>query len=352
MRWEDERYVRIYTRDTPDWMAMEWQGRAVFYELSRKVDRSGFVPLGKSGTRGLAGLLRMPVDVVEVGVSELLKDGCVEQVDGGLLIGNFIEAQEARQSDAARKRAQRERDRNEKRDGAGYEESRDLGEQDETGQGVTKRDATSRNVTECHEPSRAVTDGHQESQPVTLSRTVPSRTVPGTCPPDARGRASARGEGEDDGEDPEPTSDTTDGKILAALRGAPPLARCEREGLRLTQCALDLTVEVGKFTLSGKLRDDEAMERVTAAIADVSGKVQASNATTSPLSPDKVARLLATFAYTNLGKPRDAWAAEKNRGRPNGRQRHGPAAPNPAIAAFAPLSPDARPWTPDDKAPL
>ncbi len=170
--------------------------------------------------------------------------------------------------------------------------------------------------------------------------------------PDARERASARGEDDDDGEDPEPTPDTTDGKVLAVLRASPPLAQCEREGLRLTQCALDLTVEVGKFTLSGKLRDDEAMERVTAAIADVAGKVQASNATTSPLSPDKVARLLATFAYTNLGKSRDAWVAEKNRGRPNGRQRHGPAAPNPAIAAFAPLPPDARPWTPDDKAPL
>ena len=157
---------------------------------------------------------------------------------------------------------------------------------------------------------------------------------------------------EDQGEDPEPTPDTTDGKILAALRAAPPLAQCEREGLRLAQCALDLTVEVGKFTMGGKVHDDEAMERVTAAIADVAGKVQASNATTSPLSPDKVARLLATFAYTNLGKSREAWTAEKNRGRSNGRPRHGPAAPNPTVAAYAPLSPDDRPWTPDDEAPL
>lgn len=171
MRWEDERYVRIYTRDTPDWLAMQWQGRAVFYELTRKVDRAGLVPIGKSGVRGLAGLLHMPVDVVEVGVEELVTDGCVVRVDGGLLIRNFLEAQETPQSDRARKRAQRERDRDSKRATAGT--GSDVTDRDISGQPVTDRDRESRNVTESHAVSRAVTSGHKASL-----RTVPCRTVP------------------------------------------------------------------------------------------------------------------------------------------------------------------------------
>lgn len=218
MRWEDERYVRIYTRDTPDWLAMQWQGRAVFYELSRKVDRSGFVPLGKSGNRGLAGCLHMPLDVVEAGVAELLTDGCVVAVDGGLLVRNFLEAQEARQSDGARKRTQRERARNEKRDGVGHDVSRAADGPDESGQPVTKRDQVSQNVTESHEVSRAVTDGHDRSQGVTPSLAVPSRTEPDQTHT-SRERAPARVQDEDDRRMPVPAFSEAD---LAALLGELP----------------------------------------------------------------------------------------------------------------------------------
>lgn len=186
MRWEDERYVRIYTRDTPDWLAMEWQGRAVFYELSRKVDRSGFVPLGKSGTRGLAGLLHMPVEVVEVGIEELLTDGCVVRVDGGLLIRNFLDAQETRQSDVARKRAQRERDRDQKRATA-VEAGHGVTPGDTSGHSVTNRDQESQNVTDGHDRSHEVTDGHDRSL-----RAVPCCAVPNLeDPPTPRGAGEA-----------------------------------------------------------------------------------------------------------------------------------------------------------------
>lgn len=176
MRWEDERYVRIYTRDTPDWIAMKWQGRAVFYELCRKVDRSGFIAVGKSGMRGLAGCLLMPQDVTEEGIDELLTDGCVKRVDGGLLIGNFIEAQETPQSDRARKRAQRERDRDSKKatsSGAGHAPAAD---QVDTGHSVTNRDAESQNVTESHARSQTVTNGHTASLCAVPYRTEPTNT--------------------------------------------------------------------------------------------------------------------------------------------------------------------------------
>lgn len=110
MRWEDERYVRLYTRDTADWMALPWQARAVFYELLRKVDRAGILPVGKSGFRGVANIFHMPVDVVESGIAALVEDGCIQKSPDSVIIPNFLTAQESRQTDAARKRAQRERD--------------------------------------------------------------------------------------------------------------------------------------------------------------------------------------------------------------------------------------------------
>ena len=33
MRWEDERYVRVYTRDTPEWCLLSWEARALFLLL-------------------------------------------------------------------------------------------------------------------------------------------------------------------------------------------------------------------------------------------------------------------------------------------------------------------------------
>lgn len=163
MRWEDERYVRLYTRDTPDWVAMGWQARAVFHEILRKVDRAGVLPWEKSRERGLAALLRMPIEVVKEGLPELYADGCVVDSGDTLLIPNFLEAQECTKSDAARKREQRERDR-------------DLANaSDVTKRDIESRDVTleSQNVTESHEKSQAVTSGHEVSL-----LTVPNLTVP------------------------------------------------------------------------------------------------------------------------------------------------------------------------------
>lgn len=151
MRFEDEIYVRVYTRDTIAWMAMRWESRCVLLELFRKVDRAGLIDLGEDGLDGLAVALRMPLEVVEPGLSGLLRRGSVRQVGTTLVIPNFVAAQEARQSDRVRQQASRER-------------ARDLAA------------ASLRNVTPRDEPSQyvtpiadSVTRGHTESQPVTLS---------------------------------------------------------------------------------------------------------------------------------------------------------------------------------------
>lgn len=162
MRWEDERYVRVYTRDTGEWMVLSWDARSVFLALLRKCDRAGILQVGKSGARGLAGLLGAPLEVVQRAIPELLDDGCLRQTEGAYVIPNFLTAQEAVSSDAQRKRDQRERDR-----------ARALDSGRETGQTVTVRDQT----------SQPVTDSHAASQAVTPSRAVPCRTEPNRAEP-------------------------------------------------------------------------------------------------------------------------------------------------------------------------
>ena len=54
MRWDDERYVRLYTRDTTDWLALSWQAQGLFVLILRKVNRAGVIDLGRAGKRGLA----------------------------------------------------------------------------------------------------------------------------------------------------------------------------------------------------------------------------------------------------------------------------------------------------------
>ena len=109
MRWEDERYVRIYTRDTPDWLALGWEARAVFWETLRKCDRAGLLELGKSGARGLASLTGIPSDIVNRVLPALVEDGCLAWSGTKLVVKNFMQAQEAAQSDRRRKDESRAR---------------------------------------------------------------------------------------------------------------------------------------------------------------------------------------------------------------------------------------------------
>ena len=186
MRWEDEPYVRLYKRETPEWAVLSWEARALFHEMLKKTDLAGILIVGKSGLRGLAGLVRMPVNVVDRalhGEEGLLADGCVVEIDGGYLMPNYVEAQQARQSDRARKQEQRNRDRAAKLATSravtprppASEVSR---EQEETGQSVTNRDDESQNVTDRHGESHDVTRGHSEQSKAKQSAADVSEQAP------------------------------------------------------------------------------------------------------------------------------------------------------------------------------
>lgn len=152
MNWDDERYVRLYTRQTPTWLMMAWQGRAVFPLLLKAADRAGVIELGDEGLVGLAALIGLPIEVVTPGIETLRVKGTVRVTAHAIVIPKFIEAQEVPISDAARKRAQRER-------------ARDIAAQAEflKSAGVVSEDV-----------SRGVTPRPAESQPVTPRQDKPT----------------------------------------------------------------------------------------------------------------------------------------------------------------------------------
>lgn len=145
MNWEDERFVKIYVRDTGEWAMLSWDAQALLMQLLRKVDRSGVMQLGKPGRRALPAVLghKDQAARIDAALDELIKDGCARLLQDRLVVPNFIAAQEAKQSDKLRQAESRAR----RREIAIADSESD----------VTKRDRMSRDVTGCHDLSQPVT---------------------------------------------------------------------------------------------------------------------------------------------------------------------------------------------------
>lgn len=201
MDWSNERYVRVYTRDTPEWALLSWEARGFFCLLLRAVDRAGVLSMGKSGHKALAALLRVPLEVVDRAMPELLEDGCIQVHGETVVIPNYIDAQEATQSDKQRQQECRAK-------------RRDLAMRES----VTLRDTPSRGATE---PSRGVTPQPEPSQPVTCGHSVPCRAVPSV--PDLAGASRpAGGQAPPRPEEhvlPAPTSGLGDNQLLGSEQG-------------------------------------------------------------------------------------------------------------------------------------
>lgn len=213
MDWSNERYVRVYTRDTPEWALLSWEARGFFCLLLRAVDRAGVLSMGKSGHKALAALLRVPLEVVDRAMPELLEDGCIQVHGETVVIPNYIDAQEATQSDKQRQQECRAK-------------RRDLAMRES----VTLRDTQSRGATE---PSRGVTLQSDLSQPVTSGHSVPCRAVPSV--PDLAGASrSAPGQAPPRPEDhvlPAPTSGREDERASPAHQPKRPRKKPEPDEL-------------------------------------------------------------------------------------------------------------------------
>lgn len=114
MNFEDEAYVRLFLRDTINWKMLNWQGKCVLPLLFRKVDRAGVLDLGDYAgemARVVAALIEIPEEVVEPGLAAIFRQKSALLCGQYIVLPNFIEAQEAIQSDRVRKAEQRARHR-------------------------------------------------------------------------------------------------------------------------------------------------------------------------------------------------------------------------------------------------
>jgi hypothetical protein len=111
MDWANERYVRVYTRDTPEWMSLSFPAQGLLVLMLRKVSRAGILELGRLGKRGVFIAIghAHQAAMLEPALEELLEDGCVQINGDTLVIPNFLEAQETPASDAQRAREHRAR---------------------------------------------------------------------------------------------------------------------------------------------------------------------------------------------------------------------------------------------------
>jgi hypothetical protein len=167
MDWTNERYVRLYVRDTKTWCLLGWEGQSVLALLMRKMDRAGVLDDVRTAEDIVVVLQNgMPIEVARTGLARLIERDVLEATEAGLVAPNFMEAQEAVQSDAHRAREYRAR----RRDAVRSDSSQNVTESTTS---VTKRD-------------EGVTRRHAPSQSVTLavpSLAVPSRTKDPPCSP-------------------------------------------------------------------------------------------------------------------------------------------------------------------------
>lgn len=190
MDWSNESYVRLYTRDTDDDLVLSWEARAVWHEMLKKFDRSGLLSL-RRGRRGLAAVLRLPVDVVESAIPELVEDGRVVELELGYFAPNFLEAQEAPSSDPHRKRESRARRRDiAAAEAAGLPVTKrgaEVTKRDGTRHSVTKSDAdvTNRDEMSGDPGLRSLLPDPDLSSQTSRARTIPPSTehVPPGQPP-------------------------------------------------------------------------------------------------------------------------------------------------------------------------
>ena len=104
MDWDNARWVKLYCLETGTWLRLGWQGRTVALHLLRAINASGVISdLGDEPALVLAELLRLPVDVVEPGLSSLLRTETITLDKGVLIWPKFMDAQRSRKSETQRK---------------------------------------------------------------------------------------------------------------------------------------------------------------------------------------------------------------------------------------------------------
>lgn len=156
MNFEDEEYVRVYTKKTNTFRKLGWEGRTVLWHLFIEADKAGYIEFdeGDDLVESVAELIDMPEEIVRVGLERLASRGVTTRHGGSLVIARFVEAQNAKRSD--RLRAQDYRDR--KRFDA-------LIALHENSVNTEQNEESSRGITGAHEAPSLVTNRHPSPCP-------------------------------------------------------------------------------------------------------------------------------------------------------------------------------------------
>jgi hypothetical protein len=161
----NERYIRVYTRNTTTLKLLGFDGRAVLWHILREMDRSGVLDLGGLAPWEAAMLHSgCSEEVARAGIDACLKRECLVHDGDRLVAPRYIEANETPQSD--KQRAKESRERRAVITGA---QPSNVTNRDAS---ITERDAT---VTERVEN---VTPRHTLSHGVTPCLAVPIRAEP------------------------------------------------------------------------------------------------------------------------------------------------------------------------------
>ena len=177
MDWPNEHYVRLYTRDTMTWIRLGWEGQCVVALLLRKLDRAGVLDIDDhSPLDVVCAVTGLPDHVVEVGLQRAL-DRDVFRVDGGkLVMPHYLDAQEARASDAARARRRRERSSAQR---GSLSQNVTAASQNVTAasQNVTERHVDNPVCDKCDSSSQNVTAASQNVTKSNMTNSVCDKTV-------------------------------------------------------------------------------------------------------------------------------------------------------------------------------
>lgn len=168
MDWENERYVRFYRSDTFTSLSWSWQAQALFPQLLRKMNLRGRMDLGGHDPVDVVCVFlpKWPREIVEAGLSDLIRCKTVVVEESALSMPNYRMAQEAKASDALRKKLSRERQSLDARGG-------------DVINLVTQRDIVSQSVTDGHELSHlaepSLAEPSQAKNTVAASAAKPPR---------------------------------------------------------------------------------------------------------------------------------------------------------------------------------
>lgn len=111
MNFEDEHYVRIYTRDTKTWKRWGWEAQTVFMHVMRKLDKAGVLDDIDEPVPDVALMTGLPEEIVAAGLHKILEAGALELHGTTLVAPKYIEAQTAAKTDSQRQKECRERRR-------------------------------------------------------------------------------------------------------------------------------------------------------------------------------------------------------------------------------------------------